>query len=426
MQSQGQTRGVGRCKEKPGERCIVRNGAASDEWLSVQPLASVAGHALAERREEGRFVTTGQTFLVCATFFLAMRFPVRLFLGWLVFVTIAAVAPHSHGDEPVLSRIALGSCARQNRPQPIWDAVVGCRPELFLMIGDNIYGDTEDMSVLREKYGQLGAQPGFQKLCATCPLLAVWDDHDYGVNDGGREYPRRAESQQVFNEFFKTPADSPRRSRPGIYDAHMFGPVGKRVQVILLDTRYFRSPLALRPPADRKQGPFMATDDPQATMLGDDQWQWLDTQLKQPAEVRIIASSIQVIADDHRWEKWGNMPRERRRLFDLIRQHRAGGVIFISGDRHLAEISRIDANSDESGVSYPLYDLTSSSLNQPSGGGNENEVNRFRLGENYLQVNFGTIAIDWSQNDPSVTLAVHDLAGEPICQETVKLSDLQP
>ncbi len=347
----------------------------------------------------------------------------RILFSCLLLLTVFAGG--GFAEQSILSRIALGSCARQNRPQPIWDSVVAWRPELFLMIGDNIYGDTEDMDVLREKYRQLGAQPGFQRLRATCPLLAIWDDHDYGVNDGGREYPRRAESQQVFNEFFQTPADSPRRSRPGLYDAHIFGPEGKRVQVILLDTRYFRSPLLMRPPAERRHGPFLPNPDREATILGDAQWRWLAAELQKPAEVRIIASSIQVVANDHGWEKWGNFPHERRRLFDLIRQHRASGVIFISGDRHLAEISRIEANSDESGVSYPLYDLTSSSLNQPSGGGNENEINRHRIGQNYLQVNFGTIEIDWSQQDPPITLAIHNLEGEPVRVEKLNLSSLQ-
>lgn len=349
----------------------------------------------------------------------------RLISTWVMWAAMLA-AEASFADDAVLSRIAVGSCARQNREQPIWDAVVAARPELFLFIGDNIYGDTEDMDVLRAKYAQLGAQPGYQKLKAACPILAVWDDHDYGVNDGGRDYPKRVESQQVFNDFFETPADSPRRSRPGIHDAHIFGPAGKRVQVILLDTRYFRSPLKARPANDRRRGPYAPDDDPAATMLGEEQWRWLDAELQKPAEVRIIASSVQVIPNEHHWEKWGNMPRERRRLFELIRKHKAGGVIFVSGDRHLAEISRLDVGSEESGVSYPLYDLTSSSLNQPSGGGNENEPNRHRLGKNYLLVNFGAITIDWTATDPTIDLTVHDVEGKPVRQTTFKLSELQP
>ncbi len=146
-----------------------------------------------------------------------------------------------------LSRIALGSCARQNQPQPIWDAIVAAKPELFLFLGDNIYGDSKDMNVLRGKYDELAAKPGFQKLLATCPILATWDDHDYGADDVGVEYPMKVESQKLFLDFFNEPTNSPRRKRESVYDAKVFGPVGRRVQIILLDTRYFRGPLKPKP-----------------------------------------------------------------------------------------------------------------------------------------------------------------------------------
>ena len=114
----------------------------------------------------------------------------------------------------LISKIAFGSCARQEQPQPIWDEIVGLRPHLFLFIGDNIYGDSEDMEVLKAKYAKLAAMPGFAQLRESCTLLATWDDHDYGVNDGGREYPQRDASQRVFLDFFRDPPDSVRRHRP--------------------------------------------------------------------------------------------------------------------------------------------------------------------------------------------------------------------
>jgi len=160
-------------------------------------------------------------------------------LGLLLIFTHAATA----ADEPPLSRIAFGSCARQDKPQPIWDAVVETKPQRFLFLGDNIYADTEDMDVMRAKYALLAKQPGFQKLKGTCPILATWDDHDYGANDAGAAYPKKQEAQQVFLDFFEVPKNDPRRMQEGVYNAHVFGPAGKRVQVILLDGRYFRSPL---------------------------------------------------------------------------------------------------------------------------------------------------------------------------------------
>ena len=149
-------------------------------------------------------------------------------------------------DSRVYSRIAFGSCVRENKPQPIWESVVAAQPDCFIFTGDNIYGDTHDMAVLKYKWSSLGMNPGYQKLKETCPIYATWDDHDYGQNDAGVEYPKKVESQRIFLDFFEEPKDSVRRNTPGIYDAKVIGPEGKRVQIIILDTRYFCSPLVKR------------------------------------------------------------------------------------------------------------------------------------------------------------------------------------
>lgn len=344
-----------------------------------------------------------------------------------------SVRPASAADEP-LSRISFGSCAKQNQPMPILDAIVKTDPQLFLMIGDNIYGDTEDMDVLWEKYQLLGAQPGFKKLRQHCPVLATWDDHDYGANDAGVEYPKKRESQQLFLDFFGVAKDSPLRKQEGVQSSHMFGQKGKRVQIILLDTRYFRSPLTRGyVPSERNEGfrgHYKATTDTSTTMLGEAQWKWLEAELHKPAEVRIIASSIQVLPHEHGSEKWGNFPHERQRLFDTIRDTKANGVVMISGDRHLAEIMEID--SARSGNPYPIFEVTSSSLNAPSGNFTKagtrfaNEINSYRIGLTYFDTNFGMITIDWSLPDPLIRMRVQDEVGDVVLQKTVPLSLLQP
>lgn len=347
---------------------------------------------------------------------------------------IFSVAPPAAADEPALERIAFGSCAKQDQPQPIWDAVVALQPQRFLFIGDNIYGDSEDMNVLRTKYALLGAQPGFQRLKATCPVLATWDDHDYGKNDGGADYAKRRESQEVFLDFFEAPADDARRTREGVYSSEIIGPAGRRTQIILLDTRYFRSALKKTPntaePGEGYRGIYGPNEDPESTILGAAQWQWLEEQLKMPAELRIIASSFQVLADEHGWEMWGNFPHERRRLLQLIRDARADGVVFISGDRHLAELARLPADHPD-GVGYPLYDLTSSSLNAPSrnftaaGVRFGNELNSYRVGLTFFDVNFGTVLVNWEAKDPVVRLQVRDEKGGVVMQQRVTLSQLR-
>src|SRR5262249_15601035 len=263
------------------------------------------------------------------------------------------------------------------------------------------------MAVMRAKYQQLADLPGWQKLRQTCPVLATWDDHDYGGNDVGSEYPKKDESQQIFLDFFGEAKDSPRRAQQGVYLARGMGTPGQRVQVILLDTRYFRGPLKKREKFVPGEGPYVPNTDPAATFLGETQWQWLEEQLRVPAEIRIIASSIQVVAEDHGFEKWMNMPLQRERLYKLIRDTKATGVFFISGDRHGAALSMMDG-----GVGYPLYDLTSSGINQASKRWRTFETNRHRIATMNVGDNFGMIVIDWDRPDPRLSLQIHDDEGD--------------
>jgi alkaline phosphatase D len=306
---------------------------------------------------------------------------------------------------------------------------------LFAFLGDNIYGDTEDMDVMRTKYALLASQPGFRKLKETCPVVGTWDDHDFGANDAGAEYPKKRESQQVFLDFFGVPKGDPRRTQEGVYSAHVYGPEGKRVQLVLLDARYFRSRLktGYQPgeAGDGYRGQYAPNSDPDATVLGETQWRWLADQLKVPAELRIIGSGVQVVADENGSETWGNFPAERQRLLRLIRDTRAEGVVFISGDRHLAEISRLAADRPD-GTGYALFDVTSSSLNTPSGNFTKadvrfaNEINSYRVGLTYFDVNFGTIHIDWDRPDPLVRLQVRDEKGGVVLQQRLTLNQLKP
>jgi alkaline phosphatase D len=346
-----------------------------------------------------------------------MRLPRWLCLA-LLLVPWQALAGEPTGS---LSRIAFGSCVHQNRPQPIWDAVCATKPEVFLFLGDNIYGDTKDMAELKAAYEKLGKQPGYQKLKATCPILATWDDHDYGWNDAGADYPKRVESQQIFLDFFGEPKESPRRRQEGIHSAAVFGPTGKRVQIILLDTRYHRSPLKKRGKFIPGEGPYVVNTDPAATILGPAQWQWLEQQLKVPAELRLLCSSIQVVPEDHAWEKWMNFPPERARLYKLIKDTGAGGVIVLSGDRHLGELSMMDA-----GIGYPLYDLTSSGLNQANKKWRKHEKNSRRVATMNFGNHFGLVSIAWGKKDPLIALQLRDEDGDIIIQQKVALSLLQP
>ena len=252
-----------------------------------------------------------------------------------------------------VSRIAFGSCAKHWQSQPIWDAVLDEEPDLWLFLGDNIYGDTDGTTAWKISEGQLNGEwnrladkPEWQRFRARVPVLATWDNHDYCSHAGGGEFAHKEIARKAFLTFFGEPADSPRWTQDGIYDARILGPAGKRVQIILLDTKWNRSPFKRDPtPQDErlaagKVGGYLPDDDPAMTHLGDAQWRWLEAELKKPAEVRLLCSSTQVIPDQKGMDEWGNFPRERERLLALCRE--AGNMVILSGNVHFAEISERD------------------------------------------------------------------------------------
>lgn len=345
-----------------------------------------------------------------------------------VAATVAAASPPRLAPETRLERIAFGSCLDEEKTPPPWSDILARRPQIFMMLGDNVYADSEagvyvgpNLEVMRRAYNTLGAEPGFRKFRARTPILAVWDDHDYGLNDGGAENPIKSEAKEIFADFFEVPVDDPMRSREGIYRAAAYGPPGSRVQIILLDTRWFRSALKK---TDEFNAPgkqrFVPDNDPQKTLLGEPQWQWLAEQLREPADLRFIVSSIQVLAEGHGWERWGNFPHEQRRLFDLIRATDARGVIFLSGDRHRAAAYR---RSDIG--PYPLYELSSSSLNAGVAS-RQPEMDPGRLGGRlYPGENFGEIQIDWARG--VVNLDIMSLPGAArVRGVTLAIAELQP
>ncbi len=343
-----------------------------------------------------------------------MRF-LYLTVFWLLSICVLGQSP-----APLISRIAFGSCGHQDRPQPILDTVVLYRPDVFVFLGDNIYGDTKDMRVLREKYAKLGAKPEFQRLKKATRLLATWDDHDYGWNDAGRHYPFKRESKEIFLEFWEEPADSPRHQREGIYTSYLFEGQGRRLQLILLDTRTFRDNLRKYKGEIRRDKRYFYSLDyyphetSDATLLGEAQWRWLEDELLTPADLRIIASSTQFGITFNGYEAWANFPHERQRMLTLIRKTRASGVLFISGDVHYGEISVLR----EEGL-YPIYDVTASGITSTWHFATPNEN---RIEGPVMDNHFGLITVDWERSDPLIRMEIIDIRNNQRVEYSLPLS----
>lgn len=260
----------------------------------------------------------------------------------------------------------------------------------------------------------MGAKPEFQRLKQSVPLLATWDDHDYGADDSGADYPKKKESKEIFLNFWGESHDSERRKHEGIYTSYYFGEGQYRLQIILLDNRTFKSPW-VRCPVYECEG-YVLNYDTGATMLGADQWEWLRHELKKPATLRLIATSTQFVPQYNGYELWAYMPREKMRMQELIHNTRANGIIFISGDTHYAELSKMPNTVG----GYDLYELTSSGLTQtwpiiaP---------NQYRIGEAVPDNNFGLIEIDWVAQ--KVRLKIKNIKGEVPIDHEVSFSQLK-
>lgn len=321
-------------------------------------------------------------------------------------------------------RIAFGSCAHQDKPLDILQNIVAEKPDAMLFLGDNIYGDTEDMDELQRKYDKLGANQNFIALKQTTEFHAIWDDHDFGENDAGKDYPKKHESKAVFMDFWDVPLDDPRRQRKdGIYHAKwMKTAANKTVHIIFPDLRFNRDDIssvnALIYAASRRpkhQGPYNKDETASKTMLGETQWQWLERELAKPADVKILASSLQVLADFTGWEAWHNFPYDINRLFSAIDSNNLSNIIFISGDTHWTEISR-----DQTKGGTTLHELTSSGLTEKW---KDISPNDKRISETSHKNNYGLIDLVFDEDTIKVSMGAKDKGGVYLNQVEFELDN---
>jgi alkaline phosphatase D len=321
--------------------------------------------------------------------------PARLFR--FIFCVLCLMAVSSAHAQSKTFKVAFGSCARQTSKEQLWNEITQQKPNVWMWIGDNVYADTHNMDTLRRDYNVQKSHADYQQLMKMSSIIGTWDDHDYGANDGGKFYSKRKQSKEELLRFLDVSKDAEVRQHTGVYQSYTYGENPQAVKLILLDTRYFRDTLER---ASKKRKRYKPS--PTGDILGEEQWAWLEKELtNSTASVHIIASSIQFLSNDHAFEKWGNFPKARKRMFGLLVKTQPAGAIFVSGDRHIAEFSRKKIK----GLPYMLYDFTSSGLthtwNEPW-----EEKNRLRVGKIIAEKNYGLISIDWTNEKPQVTMQV--------------------
>jgi alkaline phosphatase D len=292
-------------------------------------------------------------------------------------VYVEEIKPHS-------SRIAFGSCNNAYAPNELWDDIFLAKPEAWIWGGDIVYADSDDFGTIEKHYHRQLENQEYKRLTDSTKILATWDDHDYGMNDGGITFSAKAKSQEAFLNFLKVGQSDSRRDQEGVYYSEQIQTEGHTVEVILLDTRYFRSDLT-KGTEGRRYDPNY---DEAATMLGDTQWVWLSHRLTtSTADLILLVSSIQFLSSEHGYEKWQNFPHERERLISLLKQIDRP-LMVLSGDRHISEWSVLKTEDKE------IIDFTSSGLTH-SYENFSGETNELRKGEVVSVPSYGLLDIDW-------------------------------
>ncbi len=285
----------------------------------------------------------------------------------------------------------FASCNDQKMEQPLWKPILETRPDVFVWGGDNIYADTKDTAKMKRDYALLLANPGYKKLTKQTKIIGTWDDHDYGINDGGKEWEIKADAQKFFLDFLKVPKESPRRNQEGVYTAEVFETPKGKIKIILLDTRYFRTGLKKSNVRGRRYEPWGKNH--KGTILGEKQWEWLNKELQDTTTTfTVINSSIQVLSSEHGWERWATFPNELEKLKQTIKNAKSKNIFIISGDRHLAEFS-VDKVE---GLPYELVDFTTSGLTKTFPD-NPDELNALRKGKQVKQLNFGVVYFNFEK-----------------------------
>lgn len=288
-------------------------------------------------------------------------------------------------------KIGLGSCLDQDYPQPIWQSIKKEDLNYFIFLGDNVYGDTRYGSLRKMKSAYDKQKKVLPDFLNDISIFSIWDDHDFGINDGGADYRFKRRAQELYLDFWEITKDDDRSNREGIYFSKNEIFFGKKFKFIFLDTRFFRSKLK------GKKSNYIENIEPDATILGNAQWTWLENELKSDFDFLFVFSSIQIIAKDHRFEKWSNFPNERAKLFELLEQFNDKTILF-SGDRHRAGIYRKNG----------IIEVTSSSMNKP--GSSFSETDSYLIGKTYPQENYGVLEI----LENTIHIKIKDIKGNTL------------
>ena len=334
--------------------------------------------------------------------------------------TFATQPLWQYRTEPPELAIAFGSCAylndRFSRPGPPWggdygifDVIAARAPDLMLWLGDNVYfrePEWTSSEAMSARYRAYRAMPELRKLARASSHLAIWDDHDFGPNDSDGSFTLKGAALETFKRYWANPS----YGLPGVPGVFGMATLGD-VDFFLLDNRFHRYPNRY-PPV------------PEKAMFGAAQLKWLKQALvASRATFKVIAAGGQLWNRANRYEAFFNYPAEQKALADWLLEQKIPGVLFLSGDRHLGGLWRIERPG-----AYPLYEFTSSPLtagaftNPPQ---EERDNPQLVPGTLVTQRNFGMLRVSGPRADRAVTLEAYASDGRLLWQRRIAAAELR-
>ena len=260
------------------------------------------------------------------------------------------------------------------------------------------------------------AVPITQNFLKSMPQFAIWDDHDYGPNDIGKNYILKDASRKVFNSYFCNPSSG--ENGQGTYTMNSWGDA----DIFMTDDRWWRSADRMKDSINDPQGLPGRKPNPDKRMLGAQQMEWLkNSLLYSTATFKIIAMGSQVLNPVSPFDTWWDFPAEYDELMDFLKEYKINGVIFLTGDRHHSEIIKVDRPG-----TYPLFDITVSPLTSGThkfGGPEKNNPYRV-LGIDEKQ-NYGKFSFSGIRGSRKLTVEYLGVKGEKLGEWSITEKELK-
>jgi alkaline phosphatase D len=282
-----------------------------------------------------------------------------------------------------LKRLVFASCNKHTREQPLWNQMAGHFPDLFIWGGDTVYADGKGVEEILNAYKLQDSVVDYASFKSRTPIIGIWDDHDYGKNNGGNDFKFKKLSQNYFLNFMEEPLSSLRREQEGIYTSYSFGKHPSKIKIILIDNRYLK---------DIKKG----------ALLGEPQWQWLEQEIKNSdASLHLLVSGISVLSPKTvHTEEWADYPSEKNRLKNIMKSVNTP-YLYLAGDKHFSDIY---SKGDE-------LEFLSSGMTH-----NTEVVVRPLIRSLYpspvFEHNYGMIDFGWDENLPVLNLSIRTEDGK--------------